>query len=115
MATPGARTGASVAFAMKLAEPKRLATDTDLSGGVAILRDAAEAQQSRVAIRDRFQDYVGSTGRDIQDPRWEILATLAYDLEYYAVDPTVDGPPFYGDAEFDRRVKSALDELARSA
>src|SRR5262249_4334956 len=93
---------------------KRLATDAELAEGIAILMEALQSTRNRPALRDRFQKYVWKLNRGIQDPRWEILGELAHDLEYYATDPTVDGPPFYGDAEFERRIRSTLERLAKA-
>lgn len=88
--------------------------EDNLAEGIALVKQALASRQARISLRDQIQKMIWSRRNPgEEDPVWRILRDLAWDLEFYAASEEVrrEDPVFYGDEEFEARVRAALAAL----
>lgn len=76
-----------------------------------ILRQILDNKLQRMQLIQQFQDVIWDW--DGSGPYFDILSTLAYDLDYYEPDAGFrkESPSFYGDDRLEEEIKQALRQL----
>ncbi len=85
-------------------------------GVIALLVQTAEEQRERDRRIREFQDFVFDSANPpagFSEGDWEILADLAYDLDFYESDPGKrrEDPSYYGDERLVRDIRESLAKL----
>ena len=82
---------------------------------VGLLQEALQQPDGLAQNIRQFQDDVWHRSAAEDNAMWDVLADLAYDLEYFVPDETMrqEDPSYYGPDRAVREIRDALEKLSK--